>query len=102
MRLGDDAAVAAATGEQMCDTDAHEWAQDKSVDAVAAVAAAEMATARRKEKVWMCAACGKAHKERSAVKQQGGSYVCLVRCGLVEGSRVRIEKRLRRGDCSSR
>ena len=56
-----------------------------------------MVTARGKEKVkvWMCAACGKGHKERSAVRQQGGSYVCLAHCGLVEGSRVCKEKRPR-------
>ena len=38
------------------------------------------------------------HKERSAVRQQGGSYVCLARCGLVEGSRARKEKRPREAE----
>jgi hypothetical protein len=53
------------------------------------------ASARRKAKVWTCAECAKAHKERSAVRQKGGGYVCLERCGLVEGARSRKEKRAR-------
>ena len=94
-RLVDVEAVAAAAGEQTRDADAPQWAQDESVDAAAAAAAAATATARREAKLWMCAACGKGHRERSAVTRQGGSYVCLERCGLMEGLRVRIKKRPR-------
>ena len=52
------------------------------IDAAAAATAAEAATARRKEKKWTCADCGKAHKERSAVKGKGGGYVWI---GSIEG-----------------
>ena len=45
-------------------------------------------TARRKEKKWTCADCGKAHKERSAVRGKGGGYICLEGCGLMEGRRA--------------
>ena len=57
------------------------------------MAVANAATARRKNKLWTCANCGKCHPERSKVRQDGGSYVCLERCGLVEGARVRKQKR---------
>jgi hypothetical protein len=88
--------------------DAPIWAQGERIDAATAAAAATAASARRKAKVWTtaasarrkakvwtCAECAKAHKERSAVRQKGGGYVCLERCGLVEGARSRKEKRPR-------
>ena len=93
-RLGDDEAVAAAAGEQTHDdADAAGWAQEEHIDAAAAATAAEAATARRKEKKWTCADCGKAHKERSAVRGKGGGYVCLEGCGLMEGRRAHKKQR---------
>ena len=93
-RLGDDEAVAAAAGEQTHDdADAAGWAQEEHIDAAAAATAAEAATARRKEKKWTCADCGKAHKERSAVRGKGGGYVCLEGCGLMEGRRAHKRQR---------
>ena len=56
------------------DADAAGWAQEEHIDAAAAATAAEAVTARRKEKKWTCADCGKAHKERSAVRGKGGGY----------------------------
>ena len=53
----------------------------------------EAVTARRKEKKWTCADCGKAHKERSAVRGKGGGYVCLEGCGLMEGRRAHKRQR---------
>ena len=50
-------------------------------------------TARRKEKKWTCADCGKAHKERSAVRGKGGGYICLEGCGLVQGRRAHKKQR---------
>ena len=50
-------------------------------------------TARRKEKKWTCADCGKAHKERSAVRGKGGGYICLEGCGLMEGRRAHKRQR---------
>ena len=79
----------------MRNADASVWAQGEHIDAATATAAATAASARRKAKVWTCAECAKAHKERSAVRQKGGGYVCLERCGLVEGARSRKEKRPR-------
>ena len=91
-RLGDDEAVAAAAGEQTHDdADAAGWAQEEHIDAAAAATAAEAATARRKEKKWTCADCGKAHKERSAVRGKGGGYVCLEGCGRADGGAPRAQ-----------
>ena len=88
--------MAEAAGEQMHDdAEAAEWAQVEHVDAAAAATAAEAATAQRKEKAkkWTCADCGRANKERSAVRGKGGGYVCLEGCGLMEGRRERKGKR---------
>ena len=76
------------------DAEAAEWAQVEHVDAAAAATAAEAATAQRKEKAkkWTCADCGRANKERSAVRGKGGGYVCLEGCGLMEGRRERKGK----------
>ena len=52
--------------------------------------------AARKEKKWTCADCGKAHKERSAVKGKGGGYVWIgsrAACGLMEGRRAHKRQR---------
>ena len=84
-------------GEQTHDdADAAGWAQEEHIDAAAAATAAEAATARRKEKKWTCADCGKAHKERSAVKGKGGGYVWIgsrAACGLMEGRRAHKRQR---------
>ena len=50
-------------------------------------------TARRKEKKWTCADCGKAHKERSVVRGKRGGYICLEGCGLMEGRRAHKKQR---------
>ena len=60
-------------------------------DAAAAATAAEAVTARRKEKKWTCADCGKAHKERSAVRGKGGGYICLEGCGRADGGAPRAQ-----------
>ena len=88
-----DPSPAAAAGEQTHDdADAAGWAQEEHIDAAAAATAAEAVTARRKEKKWTCADCGKAHKERSAVRVKGGGYVCLEGCGLMDGGAPRAQE----------
>ena len=84
-QLGDDVAVAMAAGEHTCETE--------RVDVTEAARTATDLTARRKAKVWTCGACGKGYKERSAVRQRGGSYVCIEDCGLMEGRRPHAKKR---------
>jgi hypothetical protein len=110
-RLGDDAAVAMAVDEPMRDEDAHQcdeegqaWAQDESINVAAALAAAEVATEKRKKKLWRCAECGQDHTERSAVRKDKGSYVCLERCGMLRaGKRARpasvVPEALRKRPC---
>jgi predicted RNA-binding Zn-ribbon protein involved in translation (DUF1610 family) len=91
---GTGAGAGTGAGEQTHDdADAAGWAQEEHIDAAAAATAAEAVTARRKEKKWTCADCGKAHKERSAVRGKGGGYICLEGCGLMEGRRAHKKQR---------